>query len=268
MPTKSLNIKKLILSIVMLLVALLWMLPFIQMISQSLKVGGIKNYFYVLTNPTVSYWRVILNTFFVSTISTLIIVIIASLGAYAFSKLELKGKNVIYYALLACLTLPEVAVLSPMFYTIKSLHLLNSYFALIFPIVAFQSPFILMLMRNYFDSIPDSILEASSIEGCSTLKTYFYLILPLGIPAIVNGIVLAFVNSWNEFLLPLIFVQDYKHYTVTLTTQFYMSAQNQTPQMVAELYAALMLMIIPSIILYLFTQKYMQEGLTAGAEKM
>lgn len=268
MPAKTLNVKKAILSIIMLFVAILWMIPFLQMISQSLKVDGLRNYLDVLNNSTVNYWKVIFNTLFVSIASTFLIVIISSLGAYAFSKFEFKGKNIIYYLLLLCLTLPEVAVLSPLFFTIKSLRLLNSYFSLIFPIVAFQSPFILMLMRNYFDSIPNSILESASLEGCSSFKTYCYLIMPLGLPAIVNGIVLAFVNSWNEFLLPLIFVQDYNHYTVTLTTQFYMSTQNQTPKMVAELYASLMLMIIPSLILYLFTQKYMQEGLTAGAEKM
>lgn len=268
MQTKKISITKMILSAVMLLVALIWLAPFLQMISQSLKVGGFRNYLDVINNPTVNYWRVIFNTFFIAVCSTLIVVVIASLGAYAFSKFEFRGKNAIYYLLLACLTLPEVAVLSPLFFTIKSLHLLNTNYALIFPIVAFQSPFILMLMRNYFDSIPNSILEAASIEGCSNLKSYFYLILPLGLPAIVNGIVLTFVNAWNEFLLPLVFIQHYDHYTVTLTTQFYMSTQNQTPQMVAELYASLMLMIIPSVILYLFTQKYMQAGLTAGAEKM
>jgi len=258
---------RIILSAVMFIVSLIWVTPFVLMIVQSLKVGGFQNYVDVINNPTVNYWLIILNTFFVSIVSTSIVIIIAAFAAYAFSKFEFKGKTVLYYALLICLTIPEVAVLSPMFFTIKKLGLMNNYFSLIFPIVAFQSPFILMLLRNYFDSIPNSIIESAAIEGSSNFRTFISLIIPLGMPALVNGIVLTFINAWNEFLLPLIFVQDYSHYTVTLTTQFYMSAQNQTPKMVAELYASLMLMVIPSIIVFLFTQKYLQAGLTAGAEK-
>lgn len=255
------------LTAVMAVVAAVWLAPFLQMVSQSLKVGGFGNYLSVINNPTVNYWVVVGNTMVVSVLSMLMVVAIASLAAYAFSKFDFPGKAVLYYALLICLTLPEVAVLSPMFFTIKDMGLMNSYFALVFPIVAFQSPFILMILRNYFDSIPDSILEAAAIEGSSRFRTFVVLCIPLSVPALVNAVVLTFVNAWNEFLLPLIFIQHYNRYTITLTTEFYMSTQNQTPQMVAELYASLVLMIVPSVIIFLFTQRYLQAGLTAGAEK-
>jgi raffinose/stachyose/melibiose transport system permease protein len=170
-------------------------------------------------------------------------------------------------AILACLAVPPAAMMSPLFISIKTIGLMNSYAAIILPLVAFNAPFMLMILKNYFDTIPDSLLEAAKLDGASRSSIYRCIILPLGIPAVVNTLVLTFIYSWNDFLMPLLFVRKESMYTVTLAASFFMAAKNQTPAMVAQLYAALVLMTIPSIIIYLAGQRYFIGGLTAGAVK-
>lgn len=264
------NLKKterFIIQLILILFFILWMYPITQSIIESLKIKGLDNYLAVLKYPKINYPRVLFNSFFIAISSSFVVTVIASLAAYAFSKMKFVFKNVLYYSLLACLAIPAAAVMTPMFFTAKALHMMNSYRSLILPLVAFNAPFMLMVLKNYFDSIPDTILEAASIDGSSTFRTYATIIMPLGLPAIVNVAVLTFIYSWNDFLIPLLFVRKEQMYTVTLATQFFTAAKNQTPEMVAQLYAALMLMTLPSILIYMFSQKYLQAGLTTGAIK-
>jgi raffinose/stachyose/melibiose transport system permease protein len=252
---------------ILAMLALLWAYPMIQAVIESLKINGFSNYASVIHYHGISYYRVLLNSFFISGSVCLIVSLFSSLGAYGISKMNMPFKNVFYYGLLACLAIPPAAVLSPLFTTAKQLHLMNTYWGLILPIAAFNAPFMLLVMKNYFDTIPDGILEAARIDGCSPIRIYYTLILPLGLPAIVNTMVLTFIYSWNDFMLPLMFIRDESKFTVTLAAQFFSGTTNQTPEMVAMLYAALVLMSIPSILIYLFSQRYLQAGLTAGAVK-
>lgn len=176
-------------------------------------------------------------------------------------------RPVLYYALLACLAIPPAAVISPLFVTAKTLGIMNSYWAVILPLAAFNAPFMLLIIKNYFDTVPDSILEAATIDGCSRFRMYYTIMIPLGLPAILNVAVLTFIYSWNDFLMPLMFIREKSMFTVTLASQFFSGTVNQTPEMVAQLYAALILMTIPSLILYFFSQRFLKAGLTAGAVK-
>jgi raffinose/stachyose/melibiose transport system permease protein len=253
--------------VILLAIAAVWVYPIANAVFQSLKIRGFGNYLAVIQYPRVRYFRVVANSFFIATATSCCVTLIASLGAYAFSKLPFRGSAFLYVAILACLAVPPAAMMSPLFISIKQLGLMNRYASLILPLVAFNTPFMLMILKNYFDTIPDSLLEAARLDGASRNVIYRCIIMPLGIPAIVNTLVLTFIYSWNDFLIPLLFVRRESMYTVTLAASFFMAAKNQTPEMVAQLYAALVLMTVPSILIYLAGQRYFVGGLTAGAVK-
>lgn len=252
---------------VLVILMIIWFYPIVTAVVESLKIKGLGNYLAVIKFPRVNYFRVVFNSFVIASFTSFIVTLIASLGAYAFSKIPFRGSSFLYTALLVCLAIPPAAMMSPLFISIKSLGLMNRYASLILPMVAFNAPFMLLILKNYFDTIPDSLLEAAHLDGASRSIIYSKIMLPLGIPAIVNSIVLTFIYSWNDFLIPLLFVRKESMYTVTLAASFFTAAKNQTPEMVAQLYAALVLMTIPTIIIYLAGQRYFVGGLTAGAVK-
>jgi len=267
MKKHSLTYRTILIQVILSVLAVIWLYPLVQSLIQSLRLDGFNNYVSVLENPQINYLRVLMNSLLISVAVTLMVLILATLAGYAFSRMTFRFKDVIYFSLLACLSLPPVAVMSPLFFTVKQLGLMNTYASIILPVIAFQAPFILLLVKNYFDQIPDSLMEAAEIDGASSFRTLFAVVVPVGLPVIINGAALTFINSWNEFFLPLLFLRDSDKYTIPLTANYYMSTMNQTPRMVAQMYAALILMTIPSIVVYVVAQRHLHSGLTAGAEK-
>lgn len=258
---------KIIIYAVLTFFLLLWIYPIYVAVTKSFNVNGLGNYLAVLTHPKVNYFRVVFNSLLIAGTTSAVVVLITTLAGYAFSKMRFRGSHTIYLLILACLAVPAAAVTMPMFFTIKKLNIMNTYWAIILPMVAFNAPMMLMIVRNYFDGIPNEILEAATIDGCSKLQIYRKMMLPLSVPILANIGVLTFVYSWNDYLTPLLFIRDEAMYTVTLAATYFMETRSQTPEMVAQLYAALILMTIPSVIVYLCSQKYLQSGITAGAVK-
>ncbi len=259
--------QKILIQVILLTLVLIWLAPLGVAVAKSLNVNGLGNYIEVLNNPQVNLFRVVFNSFFIAFVTGTILTVIVSLAAFAFSKMKFMFKDFLFYALLICLTIPLASVISPLFVTVKRFGLMNSYFSMILPMAAFQAPFLLLILKNYFDTVPNDLLEAARMDGASGLQVLYNIMIPMGIPALVNIMVLSFINSWNEYFIPLLFVRDRNMYTVTLATTFFTGSKFQTPEMVAQLYATLIMMTLPSILLYIFAQRYMQEGLTAGAVK-
>lgn len=173
----------------------------------------------------------------------------------------------IYVLLLACMAVPIASVTMPLFFTIKTFGLTNTYLGMIIPLVAFNALQMLLLWRNYFNGVPDEIIEAARVDGCGSLRIWARILMPISTPMIATTGVLTFVYSWNEYLIPLLLIRDESKYPVTLASTYFMETRSQTPEMVAQEYAALILMTIPSIIVYLISQKWLQSGITAGAVK-
>jgi raffinose/stachyose/melibiose transport system permease protein len=230
-------------------------------------VNGVKNYSYVLIHPKINYFEVVFNSVFVAAAAALIIVIITTLASFAFSKMRFRGRKTVYYLILACLAIPVAAVTVPLFFTVNKLGFLDTYQGVILPLVAFNAPFMLMMVKNYFDGIPEELLEAARMDGYNTFQTYRIIMLPLSMPIIATIMVLTFVYSWNEYLIPLLMIRSESRYTVTLASRYFMETTHQSPADVARIYSALLLMTIPSVIIYLFSQKHLQSGITAGAIK-
>lgn len=253
--------------IVLLFFAALWILPLLIAVTKSFTINGLGNYAYVLNYEKISYFKVIFNSMFIGVTTSVTVTLITALAAFAFSKMKFAGQRILYGAILACLAVPVAAVTSPLFATIKNLGLLDSKFGVILPLIAFNAPMMLLMIKNYFDTIPDELLESAQIDGASTFCIWRKFMVPLSVPMIANVLVLTFIYSWNDYLVPLLVIRSDENYPVTLAAQYFMSSTYQSPVDVARIYAVMMLLALPSILVYLVSQKFLVAGITAGSVK-
>lgn len=252
---------------VLLICAVIWILPLLIAVVKSFTIEGFGNYQYVLSYEKINYFRVIFNSMFIAVVSATAVTVITALAAFAFSKMKFHGSKILYGAILACLAVPVAAVTSPLFATIKNLGLLDSHFGVILPLVAFNSPMMLLMLKNYFDTIPDELLESARIDGAATFRLWYEFMIPLSVPMIANVLVLTFIYSWNDYLIPLLVMRSEENYPVTLAAQYFMSSTYQSPVDVARIYAVMILLALPSILVYLFSQRFLVAGITAGSVK-
>ena len=252
---------------VLIIVAAIWILPLLVAVTKSFAINGFDNYSYVLNYEKINYFRVIFNSMFISVISAITVTIITALGAFAFSKMKFRGRKILFGTILACLAVPVASVTSPLFVTIKNLHLLDNHFGAILPLVAFNSPMMLLMIKNYFDTVPDELIESARIDGATTFRIWRTFMMPLSVPVIANVLVLTFIYSWNDYLVPLLVMRSEKNYPVTLAAQYFMSSTYQSPSDVARIYAVMILLALPSILVYLVSQRYLVSGITSGSVK-
>lgn len=253
--------------LILIFFAAIWILPLIIAITKSFTINGLGNYQYVLTYEKISYFRVIFNSMFIGITTSVTVTVITALAAFAFSKMHFPGGKVIYGAILACLAVPVAAVTSPLFSTIKHLGLIDKHFGVILPLVAFNAPMMLLMIKNYFDTIPDELIESARIDGANSFCIWRKFMVPLSVPMIANVLVLTFIYSWNDYLVPLLVMRSEENYPVTLAAQYFMSSTYQSPVDVARIYAVMILLALPSILVYLASQKFLVAGITAGAVK-
>jgi ABC-type glycerol-3-phosphate transport system permease component len=220
------------------------------------------NFSYIFTETSLLTY--VKNSFIVTFATTALVLAGASLAAYAFSRLNFFLKNVWYPLFLMGLMLPFVVVLVPLFHIERTLHLFNTYGALIFPYVGFGLPFAILLLKNYFDSVPREMEEAALVDGASRLRTFLAIMLPMTTPALTTVAIFQAVGSWNEFLFALLFMTKDAMRTVPLAIiPFIGQFGNQTEYM----FAMLLVITLPPIVLFVAVQRYFVSGLTAGAIK-
>ncbi len=248
--------------VVLTLLAFLFMAPLAITLVVSLQGEGLGNYLAVIRHPMIP--RFFFNSVLVTSVTILLVYFVTLLAAYAFSKLALRGKTLLFNAILIALLLPGVAILVPLFFTIRSLGLVNNYFALILPYTAFSAPFTLLLMRNFFDGLPNELVYASRIDGCNTFTTLWYILMPLSKPISVVVVLWTFLSVWNEFFLVLLFMQDETKRTLTHAPQFFIGVYAQDT---GKIFATLVLISLPIVITYLRLQNYFERGMTSGAIK-
>jgi raffinose/stachyose/melibiose transport system permease protein len=246
--------------------AVLWLYPIGVAIWKSIAVGGWGNYTAVLNHEHFDYWSAIGNSFLMAGISALVIVVISALAGYAFSKMQFRGRELIYRLLLACLAVPIAAVVTPLFFSINTLGLRNTYVGVILPMIAFNVLMMLLMMRNHFDGIPDELIEAATLDGCNSFTIWWRVLLPLTGPTLATVGVLSFVYCWNEYLLPNLLLSDESLFPVTQAISL-LQFDRMSQEQIAQLYSGLILMTVPSVIVYLVSQRYLQAGVTAGAVK-
>ncbi len=196
--------------------------------------------------------------------STLLVVGSASLAAYGFSRLNFAGRKSLYAFFLLGLILPVQSFLVGLFVLFRSVGLLNSLWAVILPTSAIALPLAVLLIKNYFDSLPSSIEESAEIDGASTFTIYHSIILPIATPIIATVTTFTIINVWNEFMIPFVMIQTTE--LRPLTTSLYVFSTRHSANYALRL-AALAVIASPMFVVYILLQRQIQRGITAGAIK-
>jgi multiple sugar transport system permease protein len=204
------------------------------------------------------------NTVLVATTSTAISVTLAALAAYALSRLKFLGGGTITTLLLVTYLLPGSLLFIPLYRTLTTLGLINSYAALVLTYPTFLMPFATWVMMGYFRSIPVELEEAALIDGANRLTAFWKITLPLAAPALLSVTLFAFTNALNEFLFAFVFITSESLKTLPVGLQLLVFGDIYPW---GQMMAASLLMAIPVVVVYIYAQRYLVEGLTAGSVK-
>jgi ABC-type glycerol-3-phosphate transport system permease component len=253
---------KIVLQIILTIMVLPFLFPLIAMVQESLAGQGWDNYRVVWDTGVVpEFFR---NSAIIAAGVIIIVYALTMLAAFGFSKLHIRGREIYFWMMLAALTLPEVVLLTPLFSTAIRLGLYNTYFSVMLPLAALQIPFAVLLTRNFVNGIPDDLFDAARVDGASAGRIFWRIILPLTRPIAAAIIILTLIGAWNDYLLPLVFLQTSATETITLLPSYFVSefSDDQT-----KVVASAVITAIPEIIAYLCLQRLFERGLTAGALK-
>ncbi|MCR4741190.1 MAG: carbohydrate ABC transporter permease [Lachnospiraceae bacterium] len=277
MESRSANkiIKNCITYFFLILLAAIMLVPFAWMITASLKLNkdvfmipyawvGFEarwqNYVDIWTKIPLAKYA--LNTVKLTVIVTLLQILTSSFAAYAFAKLEFKGRNLLFLAYIATIAVPWQVYMVPQFIFMRKLGLADTHLAII--ILQAFSAFGVFLMRQFYEGIPDSLCEAARIDGMSEYKIYASIMLPLSKPALSTLVIFTFVNTWNDFLGPLIYLTSDSKKTLQIGIKMFISQYSAEYGLIM---AASVLSLIPVLIVFMSLQKYFVAGITTGAVK-
>lgn len=211
----------------------------------------------------VPFARFILNTFFLVIMNIIGQLIGVTLTAYGFARLRFPGRNILFLLMLSTLMIPYQVTLIPRFILFSKFGWINTYYPLIIP--AFTgSPFLIFLVRQYMMSIPFDLDEAAYIDGASRIGVFWRIILPLARPALVLVVVFTFVGVWNDFLQPLIYLNDPNLFTVSLGLSFFQGTRETNWNL---LMAGSLMAMIPPLILFFFAQRQLIGGISVEGLK-
>lgn len=258
--------------------AIIVLFPFYWMILTSLKSYGTYNGEYIpkffVSNPTLENYtqaftavplaRYFLNTLIFTVVTTALMLIVVVLAAYAFARLDFKGKNFAFTAFLSLMMIPNELVIITNFVTITNFGLRNTFTGLILPSVT--SVFYIYLLKENFQQIPDSLYKAAKVDGTSDLKYLFKVMIPICKPTIVTVIILKVIECWNAYVWPRLITDNEMYFLVSNGIQTIRESgfgRENVPAMMA----AVVLISIPLIVLFLIFHKKIMEGVSRGGTK-
>jgi raffinose/stachyose/melibiose transport system permease protein len=204
------------------------------------------------------------NTFIISFSSIILLLCIGIVSSYAFAKLDFKGKNIIYLLVISTLFIPVQATIIPLYLLFSKIHIVNTYWSVIFMYVGMFIPEVILLMTSTFRGIPDELLEAARLDGAGYFQVIRYVIIPMGMPAIILCIIFYFIVTWNDLFTPLILLQSMDKRTVMVALAALISRYSGDPTFQ---FAGLVLASIPAILVYAVFQHYIIKGISLGATK-
>jgi len=205
-----------------------------------------------------------INSIIIVTISSAGIIIVSSMLAYAISRFDFPFRRALIMYSMVGLALPVQLAIVPIYAMMNSVHLLNTRLGLILIYIAFNISFSSFILRNFIDYIPVEIEEAALIEGASRWKIFWYIVIPMIKPALAIVAIVNFTNIWNDFFLPLIFINSNSKVTLTLAVSVFFQAYSNQWNL---LFASLTLAMLPMLIFYFILSKQFIAGITAGAIK-
>ncbi len=204
------------------------------------------------------------NSLFLCTVSVVCILFLTALASYALSRFKLGINKYLYNFFLVGMMIPINAAIIPLFISLKTFGLVNTYPGVIIPYIGFGIPMGIFLMSSYMKGIPDEIEEAAIIDGCGLWGLFAHIILPLSRPIFATSAIISFMGLWNEFLFALVFLSGKEHQTVPLGLATFRGqySTNHTTMM-----AGVVIAMIPTIIIYIMLRDNIMKGMTAGSVK-
>lgn len=272
MKKKKKHFSKLIIFVLLILGTIICLLPFYWLVRSSFM--KIEQIFmmppewipdpFTLENYRQAFTLLPFGTYFLNTLLIVVAVMMgtlltSSICAYGFARIEWKGRNFIFSLVLSSMMLPYAATLIPTFIGWSRIGAINTYLPLIIPAWFGGGAFNIFLLKQFFQGIPHELDESAVMDGAGHFTIYSRIILPLVKPAMVVVALFTFMNTWNDFLAPLIYINDDSKFTLALGLQLF------TSQYTAQwhlLMAAATVILIPVVIVFLFGQKYFIEGIT------
>ncbi|TVZ04574.1 carbohydrate ABC transporter permease [Trebonia kvetii] len=208
------------------------------------------------------------NTLIVAALSIVLGVSAAAFGAYAFSQLRFRGKDMLFLAYVALLLVPSTLTLIPLFLTVQKLHLFNTWWALVLPYAASAQPLLVLIFRGFFDQIPADLLESARVDGCTEWQVLARIVAPLTRPVLLTGAILVTINVWGDYLWPTIVIQDPSRTTISAGVQQFVGSFGLNLTGGGAVFAAFVMATLPMFVLVGFTMRYFVSGLTEGAVKL
>jgi raffinose/stachyose/melibiose transport system permease protein len=210
------------------------------------------------------FWESLWNSVIVLSESLVVLLVVSCPAAFVLARLSFPGREVIFNIYLLGLLFPLTLAILPLYIMIRNLGLLNSLAGVSLPQTAFFLPMTILILRNFFRAIPGELEDAAAIDGASKLRFFWHILLPLSRPALAVVTILATVNSWNNFLLPFLVLNDQTKQTLPVAA---LQFQGQYSSDWVSVLAFLTLSMLPAIAIYLFAERQIVVGLTAGAIK-
>lgn len=207
-----------------------------------------------------------MNSIYVVGMSVLLVLIIATPAAYVLSRIHFPGMKAVHAYVIAGMGIPVQLILVPLYFIMNQIKLVNSLNGLILVYVAISLPFTVFLEMGFFRTLPSALVEAAYIDGSSPMYTFFKIMLPLGVPGIVTSALFNFISLWNEFMIALTFLTTNEKFTLPVGI-YSMQAAMQYVGKWTTLLAGLVIVIIPTLLIYLVLSRQIIEGLTMGAVK-
>ena len=280
-------VQRILIYTLLVLGAVIILVPFLWMISTSLKVEAHlfdqppqwipkpiapENYVDAWKKlasiaPGLTFWRIMGNTLFITGLAMFAEMFSASVVAYGFARFEFKGRNVLFFIMLSTMMIPGTLTRVPTFLIWKRLGLLNTYDPLTVPAWFAWGPSYVFLLRQFFLTIPREMEDAASIDGANPVQTYFYIMLPLVKPAFLAIGVLSFQANWNNFESPLIYLNTTQLFPLVLAIRFFQQSLSKEAPKWHYMMAMATMMAVPILALFFAAQRYFIEGLTVGAVK-
>lgn len=273
----KINYLKIILNIIGIALAIIWLIPIAYMVVVAFKPDTVDttrvvnwfaapftldNFKMVLEHPQADVVAWVLNSALVSIIITVSVLVLCTLAAFSFSRINFIGKTFWFAVIMAGLMIPREATLIPLFVLFKDINLLGTYFSIIVPSVA--APLGVSILKQFFDGIPEALFEAAKLDGCGWLRTIVLIVVPLSKSALASLGIFVFLAAWNDFLWPFISISDPKYVTIPIGLPLFKS-QYLTGQGLTM--AASALLAAPIMIVFLFLQKHIVEGIAMTGVK-
>jgi raffinose/stachyose/melibiose transport system permease protein len=220
------------------------------------------NYWSILSGTR--YWQLLLNSLVISVLTVVLTLAAASMAAFVFAHVRFFGSRFLLQYLLLGLMFPAATAILPLFIKIRDLGLLDTYWGVVLPQVAFGLGMSILLFRNFFRQLPTELFDAAQVDGCGYIRFFRYVTLPLSRPILAVVGVIVFVHSWNSYLLPLVVLNRDSIYPWPLGMMAYQGEYSTDWQLVL---AFVTLTMLPALVMFIVAQKYLVAGLTAGAVK-